>query len=384
MIFNNCQINILFNIIYIGRDGFMEKFEIHFSQEQITDLKYRLSQTRLPPDLMNKNWQFGTDRAYLSILLDYWQNEYDWFKTEQRLNQYPQFITDINGLKIHFFYIKSTRKKAVPLLLSHGWPDSFLRYAKIFSYLNDYDLIVPSLPGFAFSTLPDNGCINNAEIADIWHKLMTEILGIKEYIASGGDMGRGITCYLAANYPTEVKGMILTDVGLAKDLVESPDDKLTTEELSYKHKANEWLQKEAAYINLHSTKPQTISYALADSPIGLAAWIIEKYHAWSDWEYISKNDLCDCLTLYWLTNTACSAARVYYGNTWTLPKMNKIKTPTAIIAFPKDVLPVPQTWIEKNYPVLLYERMPHGGHFTALEQPKIFAKNIKKFISLLK
>lgn len=362
----------------------MQKFKIQFSREQLADLRQRLINTRFPPVLTNENWQFGTDREYLSALLRYWGNDYDWFETERRLNQYPQFITEIKDLKIHFFYIKSLKKGAMPLLLSHGWPDSFLRYAKMFELLKDYDLVVPSLPGFAFSSLPGQGFINNAEIADIWHILMTEKLGCHKYAAIGGDMGRGITCCLAANYPNEVQGILLTDVGFAKELVEQPDDKLNAEELTYKRKADTWLEKEAAYINLHSTKPQTLSYALADSPAGLAAWIVEKYHSWSDWELIGKDDLCDCLTLYWVTNTACSSARVYYGNTRTLPEMKKINVPTAVLSFPKDVLPVPQSWIKRHYPTVMYETMKHGGHFTALEQPQEFAEKIKKFTALLK
>lgn len=362
----------------------MQKFEIHFSEEQLADLRQRLKDTRLPPDLANESWQFGTDRAYLQELLDYWQNDYDWRKKENELNQYPQFIAEINGLKIHFFHIKSAKKGALPLLLTHGWPDSFLRYAKLFDLLPDYDLIVPSLCGFVFSTLPEKGFINNAEIAEIWHILMTEVLGYKEYVASGGDMGRGATCYLAANYPNEVKGIHLTDVGMVKELLTAKDEQLMPEELDYKRRAHNWLRDEAAYISIHSTKPQTLAYALAGSPVGLAAWVIEKYHSWSDWELLSKDDLCDCLTLYWLTDTACTSQRVYYGNTWTLPPMNKISVPVAIAAFPKDVLPAPKEWIEKHYPVVQYTQMPRGGHFTALEQPKEFAEDIKNFVAKLK
>lgn len=210
---------------------------------------------------------------------------------------------------------------------------------------------------------------------------MTEVLGYKEYIASGGDMGRGVTCYLATSHPNEVKGIHLTDVGMITDILSKADDKLSDEELLYKQKANEWLKNESAYINIQSTKPQTLAYLLSDSPIGMAAWIVEKYRAWSDWKRLEMDDMCDCLTLYWLTNTAGTSIRAYHGNTFTLPKLEKIEVPTAICSFPHDVLPMPRTWVEENYPVVMYTEMKHGGHFTALESPKEFSDSISQFIN---
>ena len=359
----------------------LKEFYIHFDEKQLNDLRFRIDSTRLPDALKNETWDLGTDGNYLTALLNYWRNDYDWYRKERELNQYSQFTCELDGLVIHFFHIHSSREGARPLLLTHGWPDSFLRYAKVFPLLTDYDLIVPSLPGFAFSTLPPKGFMNNAEVAELWHQLMTEVLGYKEYAASGGDMGRGVTCYLAARYPKEVKGIHLTDVGMAGNLVIAPDENLTPDELAYKHKAVEWQRMEGAYINIQSTKPQSLAYALSDSPAGMAAWIVEKYHAWSDWPLLTMDDLCDCLTLYWVTNTACTSIRAYHGNSFTLPPLGKIITPTAITAFPHDILPVPKKWVEQNYPVIMYTEMPHGGHFTALEQPKEFSENIVRFMN---
>lgn len=359
----------------------MKEFNIHFDEKQIENLRCRIGCTRLPNTLKSENWNLGIADDYLSSLLEYWCNSYDWTHKEIELNQYPQFICEIDGLIVHFFHIQGSRKGALPLLLTHGWPDSFLRYAKVFPLLSDFDLVVPSLPGFAFSTLPPKGFVNNAEVAEIWHHLMTKVLGYKEYVASGGDMGRGVTCYLATRYPQEIKGIHLTDVGLVNELVTAPDENLTPNELTYKRKANEWLRMESAYINIHSTKPQTLAYLLSDSPVGMAAWITEKYHAWSDWSLLTMDDILDCLTLYWMTNTACTSIRAYHGNTFTLPKLEKINVPTAIAAFPYDVLPAPREWVEHNYPVIMYTEMPRGGHFTALEQPEKFAENISQFIN---
>ena len=361
----------------------MEQFQIHFSEGQLDDLRRRIDVARLPPAFPGGDWKFGMDNGYLDTLLAYWRDSYDWTRKEQELNQYPQFRCEIDGMTIHFFHIRSARKDAMPLLLTHGWPDSFLRYAKVFPLLSEYDLVVPSLPGFAFSTLPAKGFMNNAETAEVWHKLMTEVLGYRKYTASGGDMGRGVTCFLASRYPEEVAGIHLTDPVFASDLLTKSDEELTLAELAYKQKAAEWLRMEGAYIQMHSTKPQTLAFALSDSPTGMAAWITEKYHAWSDWTLLTMDDLCDCLTLYWITNTACTSIRAYHGNTFTLPPMQKITVPTAFAVFPRDVLPVPRTWIERNYPVVLYQKMPRGGHFTALEQPEAFAESVSCFMGAI-
>lgn len=359
----------------------MEEFSIHFGGEQMEDLRQRISRTRLPDTWNNGDWMLGTDSGYLQSLLAYWQDGYDWSRKERELNQYPQFTCELDGLTLHFFHIRGSHRGAPPLLLTHGWPDSFLRYAKVFPLLSGFDLVVPSLPGFAFSTLPPKGFLNNAEVAGLWHRLMTEVLGYKEYAASGGDMGRGVTCYLAARYPQEVRGIHLTDVGFVGELAAAPDEKLTPAGLAYKRRANEWMRMEGAYIKIHSTKPETLAYMLSDSPAGMAAWITEKYHAWSDWPLLTMDDILDCLTLYWMTNTACTSIRAYHGNSFTLPPLGKIRVPTAIAAFPHDVIPAPREWVERNYPLIMYTEMPRGGHFTALEQPAQFAENVTAFMN---
>ena len=358
----------------------MEPFHIHFQKEQLDDLRLRISRTRYPQAWQEEGWEFGVADKTIASILTYWSKDYDWFHRETALNRYPQFTCELDGMTIHFFHLKGSRPGMPPLLLTHGWPDSFLRYAKLFPLLTEFDLVVPSLPGFAFSTLPPKGFTNNAEVAEIWHKLMTQVLGYQRYVASGGDMGRGVTCYLAARYPKEVIGIYLTDVGFAADLVSAPDDALTPEELDYKHRAQNWTRMEGAYININSTKPQTLAYMLSDSPAGMAAWLVEKYHAWSDWELLTLDDLCDCLTLYWMTNTTCTSIRAYHGNSFSLPPLGEIHVPTAIAAFPNDVLPAPRTWIERHYPVVRYTQMPRGGHFTALEQPVQFAQDVTAFM----
>lgn len=185
----------------------MNEFNIRFAEQQLDDLRRRLDMARLPQAWRGAGWSYGTDSDYLSKLLAYWRDEYDWRRRERELNRYPQFTCELDGVTIHFFHIRSSRENAPALLLTHGWPDSFLRYAKLFPLLPDYDLVVPSLPGFAFSTLPAKGFSNNAETAELWHELMTDVLGYKQYVASGGDMGRGVTGYLAANHPEVLGGL---------------------------------------------------------------------------------------------------------------------------------------------------------------------------------
>ncbi|MBQ9237883.1 MAG: epoxide hydrolase [Treponema sp.] len=362
----------------------MTDFSIRFPDEALSELRRRIAETRFPNLPNGAGWSLGTDGGYLRSLLAYWRDTYDWRKKERELNAYPQFTCDIGGVTVHFFHIRSAHTGALPLLLTHGWPDSFLRYAKIFPLLSDYDLIVPSLPGFAFSSLPQKGFMSNAETAERWHILMTEKLGYTEYAASGGDMGRGVTCYLAANHPNEVRGIHLTDVGLVRSLISASNETLTPAELDYKRRANDWLAHEGAYISLHSTKPHSLAYALSDSPAGMAAWITEKYRAWSDWELLTMDDLCDCLTLYWLTNSAATSILAYHANSFTLPPLGNITAPTAIAAFPHDVLPAPREWIEAHYPLVQYTHMPRGGHFTALEQPAPFAESVRQFMRAIR
>ena len=358
----------------------IQEFHINFDESRFADLRKRIAATRWPKGASFNGWQHGTTINVLREIMEYWSNGYDWKKKEAELNKYPQYICEVDDLSLHFFHIPGKQPDAVPILMAHGWPDSFLRYAKTFPLLSDYSLVVPSMPGFAFSTLPEKGYINNSETADLYHRLMTEVLGYKSYVAVGGDMGRGVVCYLATRYPESVRGLMLTDVGFAKDIATAPDNQLTKEELDYKRAATEWLQKEGAYINIQSTKPMSLGFGLSDSPVGMAGWLVEKYHDWSDWERFSIDDLLDNLTLYWMTNCAQSSIRQYYGNSYTLPPMGKVTVPTAIARFPKDILPVPKPWIERNYPLVQFSEMPYGGHFTAMEAPQPFAEALINFI----
>lgn len=361
----------------------MTPFRIEFGEDRFAGLRARLDGTRWADAPCGDGWSLGTPAGALREVLEYWRNGYDWKVKEAELNRYPQYMCGMCGMSIHFFHIPARTEDAPTVLMCHGWPDSFLRYAKTFPLLRDYNLVVPSMPGFAFSTLPAKGFSNNSEVADLWHILMTEILGYKSYFVTGGDMGRGVACYLADRYPKEICGLFLTDVGFARDIVTAADSVLSHEELEYKKAATEWMRLDGAYIGIQSTRPLSMGYGLSDSPAGMAGWLFEKFHDWSDWERFGMDNLCDNLTLYWMCDCAATSIRMYHGNTFTLPPMGKIACPVGMAQFPKDILPVPRAWIERNYNLVQYTEMLYGGHFTAMEAPAPFATALREFIGRL-
>lgn len=355
-------------------------FKIDFKESEFEDLKRRIDNVRFPDFVCDADWKLGTPSKALQSLLEQWK-EYDWKPQQDYLNSFPQFMIRIGDVDLHFFHIKSDNEDAPTILMAHGWPDSFLRYSKTFPILKDFNLVVPSIPGFGFSTLPRKGWINNAETAKSWHVLMTEVLRYNKYVATGGDMGRGVLLYLAANYSDEVIGLHLTDVGAATGIMSTPDDALSPEYLEYKRTMLKWMRKDGAYINIQGSKPYSLCYGLSDSPAAMAGWLFEKFHDWSDWERFSITDLLNNLTLYWMTRCASSSITAYYGNSFTLPPVGKISQPVGIARFPHDILPVPRKWIESNYNLVQFSEMPFGGHFTAMEAPEEFSRSLQKFMS---
>lgn len=361
----------------------VSNFKIDFKDCEFEDLKRRIDGVRLPDFTGVADWTLGTPVEALKRVLAEWK-EYDWKSQQDYLNTFPQFTCHVGGVDMHFFHIKSTIKDAQTILMAHGWPDSFLRYAKTFPLLNDFNLVVPSIPGFGFSTLPRKGWVNNAETAEIWHLLMNEVLGYKKYFATGGDMGRGALFYLAANYPDEVVGLHLTDVGVASSIMTAKKEDLPVEYIEYRKNMLQWMKRDGAYINIQGSKPYSLGYGLSDSPAAMAGWLLEKFHDWSDWERFSSVDLLNNLTLYWMTGCASSSITAYYGNFVSLPPLGKITHPIGIAQFPHDILPAPRKWIEDNYNVVQFSEMPFGGHFTAMEAPEAFSDDLKKFIKILK
>jgi len=373
-----------------------ERFSIQIPEDVLIDLNYRLDHIRWPDQLEYVAWERGTEKGYLQSLVSYWSEQYDWRAQEAELNRLPQFRCTVDGVDVHFIHERGRGPNPLPIILTHGWPDSFIRYKKMIPLLADparyggdpndaFDVIVPSIPGFGFSGKPTVGGVNNSTVSELWAKLMTEELGYETFAAAGGDMGSGVTRYLAAIHPELLVGIHVTDIGIIRQLMTAHDEaSLSKEELQYKADVQKWIVEEGGYISLQATKPQTLAYGLSDSPVGLAAWIVEKFRSWSDQdcEFDKKFDNDELLTnimIYWITNTIGPSAHRYFENTHSLPQLGRIDVPTGVALFPSDVLLPPREWAEKNLNIMRWTHMPRGGHFAAMEEPELLAEDIRAF-----
>ena len=373
-----------------------ERFSIQIPEDVLIDLKYRLDHIRWPDQLENVAWERGTEKGYLQSLVSYWSEQYDWRAQETELNRLPQFRCTVDGVDVHFIHEHGRGPNPLPIILTHGWPDSFIRYKKMIPLLADparyggdpndaFDVIVPSIPGFGFSGKPTVGGVNNSTVSELWAKLMTEELGYETFAAAGGDMGSGVTRYLAAIHPELLVGIHVTDIGIIRQLMTAHDEaSLSKEELQYKADVQKWIVEEGGYISLQATKPQTLAYGLSDSPVGLAAWIVEKFRSWSDQDCefdkkFGNDELLTNIMIYWITNTIGPSAHRYFENTHSLPQLGRIDVPTGVALFPSDVLLPPREWAEKNLNIMRWTHMPRGGHFAAMEEPELLAEDIRAF-----
>jgi pimeloyl-ACP methyl ester carboxylesterase len=381
-------------------------FKINISQTVLDDLKNRISNTRWTDEIENSNWEYGTNKTYLKELCNYWQNKFDWKKQEEYLNSFPNFKAIIDGVHIHFIHAKGEGKNAVPLLLTHGFPDSFVRFLKIIPLLTkadengfSFDVIVPSNPGYGFSDIPTEKGMNTKLIASLFTKLMTEELGYQKFVAHGGDTGSDITEKIALYHDESVLGIHIIDVPWQHGFAPPKDP--SKAEKKFLEASTQWSMKEGAYSMLQSTKPQTLAYGLNDSPVGLAAWIIEKFKTWSDCDgnietCFTKDELLTNITIYWVKQTINSSFRLYKEGIDTLmnsmynplAKLNpfdktgtKTEVPTAFASFPKDISLPPKEYVERFFNVQQWTEMPKGGHFSAMEQPELLAEDLRKFFS---
>lgn len=364
----------------------MKPFTVNISEDVLNDLKNRIQNTRWPGEPEGSGWHFGTSEKYLKELTDYWLNEYDWKKYEEQLNQYPQYLADVDGIQIHFQHIKGKGENSKPLILTHGWPDSFYRFHKIIPLLTEgdqsFDLIIPSIPGFGFS---GKVAVSSEAVADLWVKLMTETLGYKKFYAAGGDIGMSVTKALASKYPDIVKAAHFTDIGYP--MGQEDPNSMTEEEKNFAQIVQQWWYSEGAYAMLHSTKPQSLAYALNDSPVGLAAWILSFGSAGAPPELIEtafggKDELLTNIMIYWVTQTISSSMRMYkmdaiaqWGGSQPLQKTN---VPAGLAVFPREAQ-FPKEWAERFVNVVHFKKMESGGHFAALEVPQVFADELRLF-----
>jgi pimeloyl-ACP methyl ester carboxylesterase len=368
----------------------MKPFKIEIDPSQIEDLKSRLAHIRWPDEVIDGGWEYGTNLSYLKELCNYWNNDFSWPNQEVLLNQFEHFKTEGEDINLHFIYQKGKGTKNLPLLLIHGWPDSFYRFIKLIPLLIEpdengiaFDVIVPSIPGFGFSNKSQESGMGTIKIAALFNKLMIETLGYDSFHVHGGDWGPGIATHMALQEKERIKGLHLTNIPL--DLFFSADAaEFGEEEKTYLQTFGLWQRKEGAFAGIQGSKPQTIAYGLNDSPSGLAGWIIEKFNSWGDNNgYIensfSKDELLTIISIYWFTQTVGSAARIYYETTRQPPidRTVKIDTPTYFAIFPEDCIQIPKAFGLRKYNIKSWNKMTKGGHFPALETPGLLAADIR-------
>jgi len=371
-------------------------FKIHVPDETLADLGMRLERTRWPDGNQGEPWQYGSDLQYMKDLAGYWQTEYNWRVHEARLNNLRQFVTSIDGVELHFIHEPGVGPDPMPLILMHGWPGSIVEFERFLPLLTDpgrfggnpadaFTVVAPSLPGYAFSFRPDQPRFSVARMADIFAKLMTGVLGYDRFAAQGGDWGGYISAALGATHADKVLGIHVNLLWGPRQDTPTPK---TEEERAYMKELNQWLKEEQAYGLIQGTKPQTLAYGLTDSPVGLAAWIVEKFRTWSDCGGIvenrfSKDLLITNVMLYWITGAINSSFWPYWSRLhepWPITRETPVRAPTAFASFPKEILHPPRAWVEPAYPnIRRWTMMTAGGHFPALEEPEALAADVRAF-----
>jgi pimeloyl-ACP methyl ester carboxylesterase len=377
-------------------------FTIGIPDAALADLKARLAAARLPEPLQGDGWTHGTEIRYLRALVEYWRTTFDWRAQERRLNQLPQFTTTIDGLSVHFIHVRSRHPNAMPLLITHGWPGSFVEFTKVIGPLTDpvahggraedaFHVVIPSIPGFAFSEAPREPGYDPARIAGIEARLMAR-LGYTRYGAQGGDWGSIISTQVALADAAHVAGLHLNMCFGAAPAGTDPNAGLTDAERERLKARQAFQAEETGYQQIQGTKPQTLGVALNDSPAGLAAWIVEKFRTWCDCDgdpetVFTKDELLTNISLYWFTQTAASSARIYYESRHAAPSPTagrRIEVPTACADFPKEIIWSPRRWLEPRYNITRWTEMPRGGHFAAFEQPQLLVDDVRAFFRNLR
>ena len=370
------------------------EFHPQFSENLVFDLLRRLRERRLS-DAVTDDWRYGTERNFLISILDYWEHRYDFGAAIARLDKLPQFLVEINGFPTHYVLLKSNSPSPKPLLLMNGWPSSFIEYIKLAPRLANpsahggraedaFDVVIPALPGFGFSGKPTRPFA--IDPVELFHELMTKHLGYSQFYASGTDIGAGVATRLALKYPNAMRGIHVASV--VDPPLAANARGLSADEMAYQSREKRWDEEEGAYQNLQSTRPQTLAFALSESPSGLASWILEKFYFWSDhkaslFDAFSPDVLIDNLMVYWMTESIGSSMRYYYDARHYRPALQVgdfVNVPVAICMWPKDLIVAPRDWCERFYNVKQYTLQPHGGHFPAWERPDAYADDLTSFV----
>jgi epoxide hydrolase len=361
----------------------VKPFEINIAQQALDDLQERLERTRWPDDFTAGVWNTGAPTSYVKELIEYWRTSYDWRKHERSLNQFAHFRTELDGIGIHFIHERGKGPNPLPVLLTHGWPDSFYRFHKVIPMLTDpvkfggsaedsFDVIVPSIPGFGFS---DHKPLPQEAIADLWLRLMHNVLGYPRFAAAGGDVGSIVTKVLANKYPDVITAIHLTDVGYPTG--QEDFSTMSPAELEFATYIQNWWFAEGAFNMIHSTKPQMLAYGLNDSPVGWAAWSMSLLSDPVE-QRISRDELLTNIMIYWLTETIGSSIRSYHEGAQSKP-INRVDVPSAVAHCTLDA-PLPREWAERHVNLKRYTQLEGAGHFAAWEKPELFATDLHEFL----
>ena len=376
--------------------GEVRPFEIRIPGRVLEDLRERLARTRFVTAIPGSGWEYGANPAWLREITDYWRKDFDWRRQEAALNRIPQFITEIDGLDVHFLHQRSKEPGALPLLVTHGWPGSVAEFLKILDPLSDpvahggraadaFHVVCPSLPGYGFSQAPRTPGCDVKRVAEIWIALMQR-LGYARYGAQGGDWGAMVNSYVALLDPERCCGLHLNLV-LAPRPRDEPATSLSPGEQAELEAARRYLREGAAYQAVQTLEPDTVGAALLDSPSGLAAWILDKFRRWTDCggdplRRFGRDDLLTNVTLYWVTGTIASSMRLYYESRRSGrfgPVQGRVEVPTAAAIFPHELFRPPRRWAERLYRIERWSEMSEGGHFAALEVPDLLVDDVRSF-----
>ena len=368
-------------------------FRIAVPQRKIDRILARVREAQWPDRLDGSQWQYGVNWDYMKELAAFWTTRFDWRKAEAKLNSHPQFIASIDGLDIHYYHVRGKGPRPFPIVLTHGWPGSVVEFQDAIEQLTNpaafggseddaFDVVIPSLPGFGFSSKPPKP-VGPPTIARLWHKLMKDVAGYPRFGAQGGDWGQAVTIQLAAQFPESLAGIHFSGT-TARAL---PEAEQTEEEKAWVRLSNAYRQNELDYFGEQTHKPQTVSFALSDSPLAAAAWILEKFKSWSDSDAgiesaFTKDQLLTNIMWYLVTDTAGSGVWIYRGNADdpAAPR-GRVSVPTGFAAFPKEMpifLP-PRRFLERDFNLIHYTQMPRGGHFACMEQPRLFSEDLRAF-----
>jgi len=379
-----------------------QPFRLHVPEETLSDLRARLAHVRWPDEPPLAPWSTGTSVAYLQRLVDYWREGFDWRAQEAKLNELRQFTVPLAGIDVHFIHEEGRGPAPMPLLVSHGWPGSVVEFHKLIPMLCDparfggdpadaFTVVAPSLPGYTLSFRPGQKRFGVEEIAEVLASLMTDVLGFQRFGVQGGDWGAFVASRLGYQFPERMTGIHLNLLAVRRDpkMLENP----SAEERTFLAELGEWLKEETGYQWIQGTRPQTLAFALSDSPAGLAAWIVEKFRAWTDCggdpdNALSRDEMLTNITLYWVTGAIGSSFWPYYARMhrpWPIPEGATISVPTGYAEFPKEILRPPRSVAERVYTdIRRWSRMDRGGHFAALEQPEALANEIREFFRPLR